>query len=496
MLPHRRAGEAELVGDRLAGDELVARLGQEGEDQLLACRARGPWLYPILRADARRVSTRGRPGGLAGGAPTRQLERDVHRPRTVRRRPSRRSPRRWRRRAAGARGSCCRSPRAARGPRRAGPPRPWRRRPCCRGGRCRRPRRWPPRGPARSTTSTSILSMAPARARARRTASATPPQAATWLSLMRMPSPSANRWFVPPPARTAAFSSRRQPGVVLRVSRRRVFRRRPRARRRSGGWRRDAGEPLQEVERGALRRQQRAERTARGRRSSRRARARAPSGRSNRQSAPSRSKTRVRHGRAGEDEVLLREEAALAAARRRRSWRRWSRRRGGDPPRAPGRGAARRGWGRHRRPALRSSCGRACRPASCPSPPSFLGGAGAARSLHGGLGLRAASWRGRPSCPGPPSSPRRTCRGRACPWPSPWPCPSRQACCGQPASPSPGGRAPWGPASLPWPGAPRHRLAGRLGGGRRGDRGRVRRGAGRLRRGRDGLGHRCLRDGS
>ena len=76
--------------------------------------------------------------------------------------------------------------------------------------------------PGRSTTSTSILSIAPACARARRTASATPPQAATWLSLMRIPSPSANRWFLPPPARTAAFSSMRQPGVVLRVSRRRV----------------------------------------------------------------------------------------------------------------------------------------------------------------------------------------------------------------------------------------------------------------------------------
>ena len=56
--------------------------------------------------------------------------------------------------------------------------------------------------------------------------------------------------------RTAYFSSRRSPGVVLRVStmsRPRARHRRDTARRQRG----DAGEPSQEVERGALRRQQR-----------------------------------------------------------------------------------------------------------------------------------------------------------------------------------------------------------------------------------------------
>ncbi len=107
--------------------------------------------------------------------------------------------------------------------------------------------------PGRSTTSTSILSMAPARARARRTASATPPQAATWLSLMRMPSPSERRWFCPPPARTAAFSSSRQPGRGLAGVEQPGL---PPARgqgvdaaARGGGH---ARQPLQEVERGPL----------------------------------------------------------------------------------------------------------------------------------------------------------------------------------------------------------------------------------------------------
>jgi hypothetical protein len=35
VLPHRGAGEAELVGDGLPRHELVPRLGQEGEDELL-----------------------------------------------------------------------------------------------------------------------------------------------------------------------------------------------------------------------------------------------------------------------------------------------------------------------------------------------------------------------------------------------------------------------------------------------------------------------------
>ncbi len=41
---------------------------------------------------------------------------------------------------------------------------------------------------------------------------------ARWLSLISTASSSPPRWFQPPPQRTAYFSSRRQPGVVLRVS--------------------------------------------------------------------------------------------------------------------------------------------------------------------------------------------------------------------------------------------------------------------------------------
>ena len=60
------------------------------------------------------------------------------------------------------------------------------------------------------------------RRRARRTAASidSPPR---WLSLTRMPSESEPRWFTPPPARTAAFSRARRPGVVLRVSRMRAW---------------------------------------------------------------------------------------------------------------------------------------------------------------------------------------------------------------------------------------------------------------------------------
>ena len=53
---------------------------------------------------------------------------------------------------------------------------------------------------------------------ARRTAWLTDPAMATWLSLMRTPEPRSKRWLLAPPMRTAYFSSRRKPGVVLRVS--------------------------------------------------------------------------------------------------------------------------------------------------------------------------------------------------------------------------------------------------------------------------------------
>ena len=51
------------------------------------------------------------------------------------------------------------------------------------------------------------------------TAAATPPAAATWLSLIKAASPSPIRWLRPPPHRTAYFSSTRSPGVVFLVSR-------------------------------------------------------------------------------------------------------------------------------------------------------------------------------------------------------------------------------------------------------------------------------------
>ena len=53
--------------------------------------------------------------------------------------------------------------------------------------------------------------------RARATASAMPNRA-MWLSLRRIQSERLPRWLAPPPALTAAFSSARRPGVVLRVS--------------------------------------------------------------------------------------------------------------------------------------------------------------------------------------------------------------------------------------------------------------------------------------
>ena len=45
-----------------------------------------------------------------------------------------------------------------------------------------------------------------------------PPLQARWFSLSMAASSSPSLWFTPPPQRTAYFSSRRSPGVVLRVS--------------------------------------------------------------------------------------------------------------------------------------------------------------------------------------------------------------------------------------------------------------------------------------
>ena len=52
----------------------------------------------------------------------------------------------------------------------------------------------------------------------RRSPGRCPPAIATWLSLIRIASSSPKRWLLPPPCRTAAFSSARMQGVVLRVS--------------------------------------------------------------------------------------------------------------------------------------------------------------------------------------------------------------------------------------------------------------------------------------
>src|SRR5579872_740010 len=73
-----------------------------------------------------------------------------------------------------------------------------------------------------SIRSHSTSTMRPGqRSRAAFTAAAmpVPPR---WLSFTSTASERLPRWFVPPPARTAAFSSARRPGVVLRVSSTRV----------------------------------------------------------------------------------------------------------------------------------------------------------------------------------------------------------------------------------------------------------------------------------
>src|SRR6202158_5414424 len=64
-----------------------------------------------------------------------------------------------------------------------------------------------------TSTSTGIAAF-----RARLIASRTPPAASMWLSLMRIASHRPSRWLWPPPARTAARSRKRSPGVVFRVS--------------------------------------------------------------------------------------------------------------------------------------------------------------------------------------------------------------------------------------------------------------------------------------
>ena len=92
----------------------------------------------------------------------------------------------------------------------------------------------------------------PQRLRARCTASVIE-SPARWLSFTSTKSESEPRWLTPPPARTAAFSSARSPGMVLRVSQMRTPPRSPATastNARVGGG--DAGQVAEEVERGAL----------------------------------------------------------------------------------------------------------------------------------------------------------------------------------------------------------------------------------------------------
>ena len=121
--------------------------------------------------------------------------------------------------------------------------------------------------PAASASSTSAIdrhstssASSGASSRARRTAAPTPPARAAWFSLIRIASYRPARWLVAPPAATAAFSSVPQPGRRLagvedhRSAGSDRLRHGPDA---AGGHRRHARQPLQEVQRGPLARQQR-----------------------------------------------------------------------------------------------------------------------------------------------------------------------------------------------------------------------------------------------
>ena len=93
---------------------------------------------------------------------------------------------------------------------------PPRRRTCCRASRrWHRPPR--PRRPVRAGR-TRPRPSGRATGAGRRTRPRRWTSPARWLSLTRTASESPPRWLWPPPARTAAFSRARSPGVVLRVS--------------------------------------------------------------------------------------------------------------------------------------------------------------------------------------------------------------------------------------------------------------------------------------
>ena len=90
---------------------------------------------------------------------------------------------------------------------------------CCRAAAASHRRPAPRRSSSRERHSTSSGTSGIARRAPARTAAPTPPAMKAWFSLIRIWSQSPMRWLTPPPARTAAFSSSRRPGVVLRVSR-------------------------------------------------------------------------------------------------------------------------------------------------------------------------------------------------------------------------------------------------------------------------------------
>ena len=249
--------EAERVADVVGHVLDLGQLVVVGEDHgvALARRARAP--RPAGRGCLVRARMRGswevhgsgsrRQGEVEGGGRVRErTHRDEVYARSGRDRP--RSSRASRRR-------CASSSRAARrrAPRRAH----LRRASCCRAAAAARR----PRAPRRSPRASRHLDLE-RQVRPRRRARAAPPPprrppAPTWFSLIRIASKSPTRWLTPPPAATAAFSSRRSPGVVLRVSRIARAACRATASHVARGQRRDAGQAREEVQRRALGGQQR-----------------------------------------------------------------------------------------------------------------------------------------------------------------------------------------------------------------------------------------------
>ena len=127
---------------------------------------------------------------------------------------------------------------------------------CCRAAR-RRPRRPAPRRAGRGRRPRPRSSPGGRRAaRTRAIAVATPPAAATWLSLISTASSRPKRWLAPPPQRTAYFSRARSPGVVLRVQTMRGAGPLDAAHHVGGGGG-DAAQPAEQVEAGALAGEQR-----------------------------------------------------------------------------------------------------------------------------------------------------------------------------------------------------------------------------------------------